>query len=92
MPFGLCNSPAPFSRLMDQVLQGVPSNACMKYLDDLIVHGSAFSDMVKNLRDVSRKLQSAGLKLNPRKCNLFQQHLRVASYLSGSHCELGCVF
>ena len=78
MPFGLCNSPATFSRLMDQVLRGVPSTACMKYLDDLIVHGRTFSDMVENLRDVLRKLESAGLKLNPRKCNLFQ---RQVSYL-----------
>ena len=42
MPFGLCNSPATFSRLMDQVLHGVPPTSCLKYLDDLIVHGRSF--------------------------------------------------
>ena len=78
MPFGLCNSPATFSRLMEQVLRGVPPTACLKYLDDLIVHGSTFEEMVKNLEQVFRKLDSAGLKLNPKKCNLFQ---RQVSYL-----------
>ena len=78
MPFGLCNSPATFSRLMEQVLRGIPTTACLKYLDDLIVHGSTFEEMVKNLQLVFRKLESAGLKLNPRKCDIFQ---RQVSYL-----------
>ncbi|KAL2082795.1 hypothetical protein ACEWY4_022613 [Coilia grayii] len=40
MPFVLCNAPATFERLMEQVLQGVPKEACLVYLDDLLVHGN----------------------------------------------------
>ena len=73
MPFGLCNSPATFSRLMDQVLHGVPPTSCLKYLDDLIVHGRSFSEVLASLEQVLQKLERAGLKLNPKKCHLFQR-------------------
>ena len=41
LPFGLCNAPATFSRLMDHALDGLAWNICLYYLDDIIVF-SAF--------------------------------------------------
>ncbi|KFD45923.1 hypothetical protein M513_13208 [Trichuris suis] len=35
MPFGLCNAPASFSRLMDQVLGDLKWTACLSYMDDI---------------------------------------------------------
>ena len=37
LPFGLCNAPATFSRLMDYVLTGLSWKTCLYYLDDIIV-------------------------------------------------------
>ena len=42
MPFGLCNAPATFQRLMDLVLAGVQWSHCLVYLDDIIVVGRSF--------------------------------------------------
>ena len=39
MPFGLCNAPATFQRLMDWVLAGMQWETCLVYLDDIIVLG-----------------------------------------------------
>ena len=39
MPFGLCNAPATFERLLDRVLQGLRSSRCLVYLDDIISFG-----------------------------------------------------
>ena len=37
MPFGLCNSPATFQRLMDIVMSGLDFETCLVYPDDIIV-------------------------------------------------------
>ena len=39
MPFGLCNTPATFQRLMDLVLAGLQWSHCLVYLDDVVVLG-----------------------------------------------------
>ena len=47
MPFGLCNAPATFQRLMDRVLGGLKWSSCLVYFDDIIVIGSTFSEHLK---------------------------------------------
>ena len=72
MPFGLCNVPATFERLMDRVLQGLRWSRCLVYLDDIISFGSTFSDALDNLTLIFERLRSYGLQLKSRKCHLFQ--------------------
>ena len=49
MPFGLCNAPATFERLMDRFLQGLRWSRCLIYLDDIISFGSTFRDALDSL-------------------------------------------
>ena len=70
MPFGLCNAPATFQRLMDSVLAGLQWTSCLVYLDDIIVIGTSFEDHLNNLALVFDRLRSANLKLKPSKCSL----------------------
>ena len=67
MPFGLCNAPATFERLMETVLRGLQFETCLIYLDDIIVFGKTFEEMVDNLSKVFNRLETAGLKLKPKK-------------------------
>ena len=46
MPFGLKGAPATFERLMETVLAGLQWDICLIYLDDVIVLGRSFEDMV----------------------------------------------
>ena len=73
MPFGLCNAPATFQRLMNFVLAGLQWSSCLVYLDDVIIMGRSFQDHIKNLALVLEWLQDAGLKLNPEKCAFFRK-------------------
>ena len=72
MPFGLCNAPATFERLMDRVLQGLRWSRCLVYLDDIISFGTTFDDALDNLTLIFERLRSYGLQLKSTKCHLFQ--------------------
>ena len=63
MPFGLCNAPATFERLMDRVLQGLRWSRCLVYLDDIISFGTTFDDALDNLTLIFERLRSYGLQL-----------------------------
>ena len=80
MPFGLCNSPATFERLMETIQAGLNWKICLIYLDD-IVTGRTFEEMIKNLDQVLEKLSEAGLKLKARKCHLFKQEVEFLGHI-----------
>ena len=82
MPFGLCNAPATFERLMETVLAGLNWQICLIYLDDIIVYGKTFHDMVNNLDLVLNKLNEANLKLKPRKCKLFAKEVEFLGHIT----------
>ncbi|CAK1590660.1 unnamed protein product [Parnassius mnemosyne] len=81
MPFGLCNAPATFERLMELVLTGLIGDACLVYLDDIIIVGRTFEEHLQNLERVLMKIQSANLKLSPKKCSLFKRQVSFLGYV-----------
>ena len=81
MPFGLCNAPATFERLMDHILAGLPWSVCLVYLDDIIVHGRTFSEQLENLQRVFTCLKKANLKLSLEKCNLFRHEVKYLGHI-----------
>ena len=83
MPFGLCNAPATFERLMDQVLQGLRWSRCLVYLDDIISFGTTFGDALDNLTSIFERLRMYGLQLKSTKCHLFQTSVPFLGHVVG---------
>ena len=81
MPFGLANAPATFERLMEQVLTGLPLTTALIYLDDVLVAGRSLSDQLSHLHTVLQRFRSAGLKLAPEKCFLFQKEVKYLGHV-----------
>ena len=71
MPFGLCNAPATFERLMESVLAGLQWGICLIFLDDFIVYAKTFEEMNRSLSKMFHRLEAAGLKIKAKKCNIF---------------------
>ena len=50
LPFGLCNAPATFERLMETVLAGLQWDICLIYIDDIIVYGKHSNNHLEILK------------------------------------------
>ena len=81
MPFGLCNAPASFQRLMDLVLTGLQWSQCLVYLDDIVVLGRSFEEHIQNLGQVFQRLRESGLRLKPSKCSFFKSEVQYLGHI-----------
>lgn len=73
LPFGLCNAPATFQRLVNLVLGKFQWQKCQCYLDYIIVFGDTFELALENLQ--------SHLKLKPKKCVLFQNQVKFLGHV-----------
>ena len=81
MPFGLTNAPATFQRLMENCLGDLNLHWCIIYLDDIVIFSKDPVSHLERLEAVFRKLEEAGLKLKPSKCELFRRKLAYLGHV-----------
>ena len=90
MPFGLSNAPATFERLTEKMLAGMQWEECLVYIDDVIVFGRTFSEVLMRLRKVLQRLRDFKLKLKPKKCDLFKKKVKFLGHVvseEGVECD-----
>ena len=75
MPFGLCNTPTTFQRLMQNMLGELNLTYCIIYLDDVIVYDRTEEEHLERLRIVLERFREFNLKLKPSKCSFFQSEI-----------------
>jgi hypothetical protein len=81
MPFGLHNAPATFQRAMQEVLRGLHWKFVLVYLDDVIIFSNSFEEHLDHLRQVFDRLQTVGLKLQPKKCTFGQKEVKYLGHI-----------
>ena len=75
MPYGLCNAPATFQRLMQNCLGELNLTYALIYLDDVIVFSRTEEEHLARLRAVFERFQEHGLKLKPSKCHFLRKEI-----------------
>src|SRR2546429_6904383 len=81
MPFGLCNAPATFQRLMHEVLGNLIHTKAPVYLDDIIIHLETFEQHLENIQEVFNRLQDARLMSKESKCEFCAAEIKFLGHI-----------
>ena len=81
MPFGLCNAPATFLRLMEMCMGDMNLRDRLVYLDDIIIFFSTFEEHIDGLTAVFSRLQEHNLKLKAPKCEFLMSQVTYLDHI-----------
>jgi hypothetical protein len=68
IPFGLCNAPATFMRVMNDVLRPFLDDCVIVYLDDILIFSKSREEHVMHVKQVLDVLRKEKFFLNMSKC------------------------
>ena len=80
MPFGLCNAPPTFQRLMQHCLGELNLTYCLIYLDDVIVFSDTPEEHLRRMCVVFDCLCEHSLKLKPSKYEVFKSEINYLAH------------
>ena len=80
MPFGLCNVPAMFQRLMQNCLRELNLTYCLIYLNDIITFLQMAEEHLHCLHIVFDQFREHYLKLKPSKCDFFRNEITYLAH------------
>ena len=72
LPFGITSTPELFQRHMNSMLSGLSGVLCL--MDDVLVFGKDQAEHDDRLEKVLKRIESAGVTLNPNKLNFQNQN------------------
>jgi hypothetical protein len=81
-PFGLAGAPATFQRYINNALGPTLGDFATAYLDDVLVYtGGTRTEHMKRVREVLRRLQTAGLALDLKKCAFAVKEVKYLGFI-----------
>ena len=80
MPFGLCNTPPTFQKLMLNCLGELNLTYCLIYLDDVIIFSQTEEEHLERMRVVFDRFREHGLKLKLSKCEVFKTEINYLAH------------
>lgn len=84
MPFGLCNAPSNFMRLMNDILRPFLDDFVVVYLDDILIFNPSWEAHIQHVRLVFTALAENQLLLNRKKCIFGQTSLIYLGFIAGN--------
>ncbi len=78
LTFELSNAGYYYSRMVEELLKGVPESACLRYYDDLLVHSKTINEHLKWLDIILGLHVQHSVLLNPKKSQILRD---TVSYL-----------
>jgi len=83
LPFGLCNAPATFMRVMNEVLRSYIDEFVIVYLDDILIYSDDWESHKMHIRKVFEVLRKAKLYLKMSKCEFVRKSLIYLGHIVG---------
>ena len=80
MPFGLCNAPVTFQRLMQNCLRELNLTYCLIYLDDIVNFTQTAEEHLHHLHVVFDQFRQHNMKLKPFKCSVFREEITYLAH------------
>lgn len=83
LSFGLKNASGAFQREMQEVLRDFYSKSVVVYIDNILIMGKNFDDILQLVEKVLRTLISYGMKVKLSKCCWFREEVTFLCHLVG---------
>jgi transposase InsO family protein len=80
LPMGLINSPAHLCRIMHGILQP-HLDVCCPYMDDVLIMGETFEQLIRNCERVFKALGKAGMKISGSKTYVGVQEVKFLGHM-----------
>ena len=84
MPFGLCNAPATFQRVMNDMFKDMIGKVLFVYIDDITIYTQSFKEHMEVLEEVLRRIRENGMFLKPKKCTIASEEIHMLGHIINS--------
>lgn len=81
LAFGLKNAPRTFERVMDNILRGIMNEACVVYLDDIVIFSTSLQEHIEKLRKVFDRLRAANLKIQMDQSEFLKKEVQFLGHI-----------
>ncbi|XP_077155275.1 uncharacterized protein LOC143817669 [Ranitomeya variabilis] len=81
MPFGLCNAPATFQHLTNDIFKDLLDQFVVIYLDDILIFSDSLQEHEEHVKTVLRCLKENHLYIKPEKCEFHRSEIQFLGYI-----------
>ena len=81
MPFGLCNAPATYQSMMDNILHDLLDDRVIVYINDILIYSDDEKTHVKLVQEVLSSLDNAVFGVNLKKSSFHIKKVEFLGYI-----------